>query len=275
MNALLDNVVDASTLTLPPDVGVAAQKRSASDFPRRRSAQTGLRFAKWRRRSQKWRRLMVAAQRGEIRAYEQLLREVEAWLRRYYARRLPPTAAEDARQDALLAIHAKLYSYVSSKPFGPWVAAIARYKWIDQIRDAARFAALSLDGDIPSEDEAATSALLVDDPLKQLKPAQACVIRLVKLQDLSIEAASRATGQSAALVKVNIHRGLKKLVALAADGAITPTATGNSSERRSLPSNSSRSNGICAHPPRNLAATNEKAWDGEEPRIKGTVGVNP
>jgi RNA polymerase sigma factor (sigma-70 family) len=275
MNALRDNAVEASTLTLPSDVGVAAQKRSASNFPRRRSAQTASRFAKWRRRSQKWRWLMVAAQRGEIRAYEQLLREVDAWLRRYYARRLPPAAAEDAKQDALLAIHAKLYVYASSKPFGPWVAAIARYKWIDQVRDAARFAALSLDDDIPSEDEATTSALLVDGLLKQLKPAQARVIRLVKLQDLSIEAASRATGQSAALVKVNIHRGLKKLVALAADDAIAPTTTGNSSERRSLSSNPSRSNGISAHPPRNLAATNEKACDGEEPRIKGTVGVYP
>jgi RNA polymerase sigma-70 factor (ECF subfamily) len=47
--------------------------------------------------------------------------------------------------------------------------------------------------------------------LDTLKPAQSRVIRLVKLQGLSIEEASKATGQSAALVKVNIHRGLKRL----------------------------------------------------------------
>ena len=46
--------------------------------------------------------------------------------------------------------------------------------------------------------------------LATLKPAQAEVIRLVKLHELSIEAAM-ATGQSAALIKVNIHRGLGKL----------------------------------------------------------------
>ena len=69
---------------------------------------------------------MIAAQGGQSEAYEQLLRELDAWLRRYYARRLPRVAADDERQDALLAIHAKRHAYTPSKPFGPWVAAIAR-----------------------------------------------------------------------------------------------------------------------------------------------------
>jgi RNA polymerase sigma-70 factor (ECF subfamily) len=160
---------------------------------------------------------MAAAQGGESDAYEQLLRELDGWLRRYYGRRLPGPAAEDARQDALLAIHAKRHAYVPSRPFGPWVAAIARYKWIDHVRDASRFAALSLEDDMPMEGhgETAISAMAVDDLLKRLTPAQASVIRLVKLQGASIQTASGATGQSAALVKVNIHRGLKKLAALA------------------------------------------------------------
>src|SRR5262249_44063071 len=151
----------------------------------------------WGRRSEKWRCLMAAAQGGESQAYETLLRELDAWLRRYYARRLPAAAAEDARQDALLAIHSKRHAYSPAKPFGPWVAAIARYKWIDQVRDASRFAALSLHDDIPTEDrgEAAICAVVVDDLLRRLKPAQARVIRLVKLQGLSIEGASDATGQ--------------------------------------------------------------------------------
>jgi RNA polymerase sigma factor (sigma-70 family) len=196
---------------------------------------------------------MAAAQGGESQAYEQLLRELDVWLRRYYARRLPAAAAEDARQDALLAIHAKRHAYAPSKPFGPWVAAIARYKWIDQIRDASRFAALSLHDEIPTEDhsEAAISAVAVDDLLKRLKPAQARVIRLVKLEGASIEGASGATGQSAALVKVNIHRGLKKLAALAAGDATAPMAAANSSERRSFASNPNRSCSSAAHGLRN------------------------
>jgi DNA-directed RNA polymerase specialized sigma24 family protein len=56
----------------------------------------------------------------------------------------------------------------------------------------------------------------VEELLRRLKPAQATVIRLVKLEGITIEGASKATGQSVALVKVNIHRGLKKLTQLAA-----------------------------------------------------------
>jgi RNA polymerase sigma factor (sigma-70 family) len=196
---------------------VNAPRDKTLDVSRR--TQAALRSENWKRRSEQWGCLMVAAQGGESHAYEQLLRELDAWLRRYYARRLPSTAADDARQDALLAIHAKRHSYTPSRPFGPWVAAIARHKWIDCLRDASRFATLALNDEIPTADhgEAAISTVVVDDLLGRLKPAQACVIRLVKLQGFSVETASGATGQSAALVKVNIHRGLKKLAALAVD----------------------------------------------------------
>ncbi|MBR0795700.1 sigma-70 family RNA polymerase sigma factor [Bradyrhizobium jicamae] len=159
---------------------------------------------------------MMKAQTGDSRAYEQLLRELDAWLSRYYALRLPHAAAQDARQDTLLAIHTKRHTYAPSRSFGAWVVAIARYKWIDRIRDASRYAALELDEDIAVEDHggAALSAAALDNLLGRLKPAQESVIRLVKLKGLSIARASGATGQSAALVKVNIHRGLKKLAAL-------------------------------------------------------------
>jgi RNA polymerase sigma-70 factor (ECF subfamily) len=182
------------------------------------------RAADWETRSQQWGCLMAAAQSGERQAYEQLLRELDVWLRRYYARRLPHPAADDARQDALLAIHAKRHAYASSRPFGPWVAAIARYKWIDHVRDASRFATLPLADEIRIEDrgEQAISAIVVDDLLGRLKPDQASVIRLVRLQGASIESAAGATGQSAALVKVNIHRGLKKLAALVTCDATEP-----------------------------------------------------
>jgi RNA polymerase sigma factor (sigma-70 family) len=213
---------------MPSDPGNAPLRRSTTDFAARlrRAARTASRHEHWRRRSEKWRCLMVAAQGGHSQAYEQLLRELDVWLRRYYASRLPRAAAEDAKQDALLAIHASRHTYVPSRPFGPWVAAIARYKWIDHVRDAARHAAQLLDDKIPVGDleQTAMSSIAVDDLLGHLKPAQARVIRLVKLRGVSIKGASRATGQSAALVKVNVHRGLKKLAALVASNpAITAT----------------------------------------------------
>lgn len=181
-----------------------------------RMTRTAARPESWDCRSERWGQLMTAAQAGDSDAYEQLLRELSRRPRAFYARRLPGSTAEDAAQDALLAIHNKRHTYQPSRPFGAWVIAIARYKWIDCIRDASRFAALSFDDEIAIEDqgEAAISAVALDNLLGRLKPAQASAIRLVKLRGLSIAHASGVTGQSAALVKVNIHRGLRKLTAL-------------------------------------------------------------
>jgi RNA polymerase sigma factor (sigma-70 family) len=247
MNALHDKTLNASTCASPSAGGDPAQRPSASNVAvrPRQTARTALRSPNSERRFEQWGCLMVAAQRGQSQAYDQLLRELDVWLRRYYARRLARPAAEDARQDALLAIHAKRHTYAPSKPFRPWVEAIARYKWIDHLRDASRFAALSLRDEMPIEDreEAAISAIVVDDLLGRLKPAQARVIRLVKLQGVSIKGAAGATGQSAALVKVNIHRGLKKLAALAACGAIKPTSH-TSSAPRNFASNPHRSTAL-------------------------------
>jgi RNA polymerase sigma factor (sigma-70 family) len=223
-----DNTVDAQTLVSASAVSIAAPRCSAQGptVRPRRAGKTILPLENWQKRSDKWGCLMVAAQNGEVRAYEQLFRELDAWLRRYYARRLPRAAAEDARQEVLLAILAKRHAYTPSRSFGAWVAAIARYKWIDYVRSASRAAAFALCDEIPIKDhgDAVISAIVMEDLLSQLTPAQARVIRLVKLQGLSIEGASIATGQSTALVKVNIHRGLKRLASfVAADCATTAT----------------------------------------------------
>ena len=97
---------------------------------------------------QNWDQLMAAAQAGEANAYRTLLGEVALWLHRYYARRLPAAMTEDAVQDVLLAIHEKRHTYDPARPFGPWLAAIARYKWIDQLRSLKAEASKPLDENI-------------------------------------------------------------------------------------------------------------------------------
>lgn len=162
---------------------------------------------------------MVAAQRGDGAAYRRLLDELRGWLRRYYGKRLPVDVVDDAVQDALVAIHTKRHTYDSARPFGPWLSAVARYKWIDRLRAmTAQRTEMLPDGDaVPDamvtrdSGDAVVSATVLGGLLATLKPAQADVTRLVKLQGFSIEEAAAMTGQGTALVKVNIHRGLGKL----------------------------------------------------------------
>lgn len=163
-----------------------------------------------------WGALMAEAQAGNAAVYHRLLVEIRDWLRRYYAGRLPPAMLDDVVQDALLAIHEKRHTYDPSRPFGPWVAAIARYKWIDRLRamKSAPTETLSEDVAVADHEEAVTSANSLERLLTELRPAQSSVIRLVKLQGFSIAEAAASTGQSIPLVKVNIHRGLGRLAAM-------------------------------------------------------------
>jgi RNA polymerase sigma factor (sigma-70 family) len=164
-----------------------------------------------------WGAMMAAAQAGNAGVYHRLLSEVDGWLRRYFARRgLPPTMVDDAVQDTLLAIHQKRHTYDPGRPFEPWLAAIARYKWIDRLRTMKSAPTEELSEDIPVADHGDTvaSAWSLERLLTELKPAQSDVIRLVKLQGLSVEEAAARTGQSISLVKVNIHRGLGRLMSI-------------------------------------------------------------
>jgi RNA polymerase sigma factor (sigma-70 family) len=163
-----------------------------------------------------WGRLMAAAQGGDADAYRRLLAELVPWLRRYYRRRLPPGSTEDAVQDVLLAVHEKRHTYNPSRPFAPWLAAIARYKWIDRLRSMKHEAFEPLDETLgtPDHEDAVVAQSTLRQLLASLRPAQAEVIRLVKIEGYSIEEASKASGQSVPLVKVNIHRGINRLMSV-------------------------------------------------------------
>lgn len=159
-----------------------------------------------------WGQLMAAGQQGHAGAYRRLLGELREWLLQFYSRRLPPAYVEDAVQDALLSIHEKRHTYDPSRAFGPWLTAIARYKWIDRLRTLQRkIVALSDDISIGDHESTVMATTMLSKLLSSLPNGQAEAIRMVKLGGLTVEEASHRSGQSVSLVKVNIHRGLAKL----------------------------------------------------------------
>lgn len=159
---------------------------------------------------------MQAAQDGHGGAYRRLLGEISEWLKRYFERRLPPGDVDDAVQETLLAIHRRRHTYDPQQPFGPWLAAIAKNKWVDQLRSVARHPTDELSDDIPVGDHQASviSASVLASLLEELRPAQARAILLVKVQGYSVEEASGQIGLSVSAVKMNIHRGLARLTAI-------------------------------------------------------------
>lgn len=162
-------------------------------------------------------RLMAASQRGDRQAYSALLQAAHRWLQRYFARRVPPGQIDDLCQEVLMALHAKRATYDPQRAFLPWLAAIARYRWVDHLRRVYRRDEQSdegIEGVDPGEEEATIARISLDRLLARLTPAQVAAIEAVKLEGLSIREAAARTGQSEPGVKVNIHRGLRKLAAL-------------------------------------------------------------
>jgi RNA polymerase sigma factor (sigma-70 family) len=162
-----------------------------------------------------WGALMVAAQEGHGGAYRRLLGEVSVWLRRYFQRRLPPGDVDDAVQETLLAIHRRRHTYDPQYSMGPWLAAIAKNKWIDQLRNLGRHPSEQLSDSLSVGDHetSVVSASVLASLLEELRPAQAQAILLVKVHGYSIEDASGETGLSPSAIKMNIHRGLARLTA--------------------------------------------------------------
>ncbi len=161
-------------------------------------------------------RLMKLAQAGDKMAYATLLDVCQRWLRRYFARRIAPCQLDDLVQDTLLSLHNKRGTYDPDRPFLPWLAAIARYRWVDHLRKVYRADETELNDGLAAESyEAGIAARISLDRLfTRLPDAQAAAIELVKIKGLSVSEASQTLGQSENLIKVNIHRGLKRLAAM-------------------------------------------------------------
>jgi len=161
-------------------------------------------------------RLMALSQQGDKQAYAALLEACQRWLRGYYSGRIAPSSLDDLVQETLISLHTKRASWDPARPFLPWLAAIARFRWVDHLRRLYRACEGELNEELHgSDDEPGIAARVsLDRLLGMLPPAQERAIALVKIKGLSIAEASAETGQSESLVKVNIHRGLKRLALL-------------------------------------------------------------
>lgn len=174
-------------------------------------------------RDLRWSRLMAAAQAGDARAYEELLRECLPLLRAICRARLRDSAeAEDAVQDTLLAIHRARGSYNPARPFRPWLVAVAERRALDRLRSRARRVGREVPedaaGEVASGDRGAEAALdfqraatALRGAVEELPTAQRTALGLTKIEDLSLAEASRRSGMSVGALKVATHRAMGAL----------------------------------------------------------------
>lgn len=169
-------------------------------------------------------RLMAAAQNGDSVAYARLLRAILPRLKsmiRNQRRFLPEEDIEDLVQDVLVSLHAVRATYDPSRPFLPWLYAIARNRLADGARQYARKRANEVS--VPeypvtfSESETNWAPEEYGDPqglqhaIGRLPNAQRQAVELLKLKGLSLREASAASGMTVGALKVSMHRAMAAL----------------------------------------------------------------
>jgi RNA polymerase sigma-70 factor (ECF subfamily) len=171
---------------------------------------------------QRWSLLMANAQDGDRTAYDRLLREIVPFIEALVAReQRTPDRAQECVQEVLLTVHRVRHTYDPVRPFKPWLTAIARRRSIDLLRRRGRRSALEVSDENayetfadpranrPMEIYAATDGL--GEALAGLPPQQREAVELLKLREMSLVEASRASGRSVPALKVNLHRAIKSL----------------------------------------------------------------
>jgi RNA polymerase sigma-70 factor (ECF subfamily) len=170
----------------------------------------------------RWGLLMAQAQAGEAPSYRRLLLEVTPYLRtiaRRYHR--DPRDVEDSVQDVLLTLHTVRHTYDPARPFKPWLVTIARRRIADRLRTQWRTCAREsqinealyetfADEQANPSDEPPEEGLL-RSAIAQLPAAQRQAVTLLKMEEMSLQEAAQASGQSVSSLKVATHRAIRSL----------------------------------------------------------------
>ncbi len=175
-----------------------------------------------------WTALMVAAQGGDGLAYRALLTSISPYLKSLAWRAgMTGMDSEDMVQDILLTIHNVRHTYDPSRPFAPWLVAVARHRIIDGLRKRGRTVgreiSFSDDHETFGHDEAkrheeVSEARRLRSAIAELPSGQRQAIELLKMKEMSLKEASAASGQSEVALKVAVHRGIKRLRILLGQG---------------------------------------------------------
>jgi RNA polymerase sigma-70 factor, ECF subfamily len=169
-------------------------------------------------RETEWAALMRAARAGDASAYDRCLRAMAIALRPVVRRGLARSGrgddTEDVVQEILLAVHLKRQSWDETRPIGPWIAAIARYKVIDALRRRGRRIDLPIEefsNSLAAEEVPADPSRAIARALATLPVRQRGVLQRVAADGASITETAATLGMTEGAVRVALHRGLVTL----------------------------------------------------------------
>ena len=132
-----------------------------------------------------------------------------------------PVLVEDVIQDALLTMHRVRHTFDPAYPFLPWLMALVNARAIDALRARSRLVRREVSDPVafdgyadPHSDHHLSAASVASDVghwLGLLSQRQRQAVELVKLQDMSVSDAARASNLSIPTLKSLLHRAMANL----------------------------------------------------------------
>jgi RNA polymerase sigma-70 factor (ECF subfamily) len=159
--------------------------------------------------------LMERLQQGDPDACGALLDDIGPSLTYFLRRRVAdPHELEDVYQEVFIAIFQARHTYEPGRPFEPWLFAIARNIAVDHTRrrwSRARWEELVAELPEQPVDASNMACPELQAVLAKLPSDQREAFSMLKLDGLSLEAASAKAGVSVGALKVRAHRAYKAL----------------------------------------------------------------
>ena len=167
-----------------------------------------------------WKDLAVLAQKGDKKAYAQLLRGILPHIQKIITPRLAnPEWADDITQEVLMSVHKSLKTYSGDRPFKPWLNSIIYYRKTDFLR---KYYSNKQNVSVPAEDqinlksdvtspEDMTEYKNIEKALEEFPEKQQKVFRMIKIEGYSAQEVAAEMDMSESAVKVSAHRTMEKL----------------------------------------------------------------
>lgn len=168
--------------------------------------------------------LMIAVQAGDRRAYGELLRDCEPFIRRVSRRAgVSDDRINDVVQETLLTLHHARQTYDVSRSFSAWLGTIAQRRAIDSLRKHGRAGRREVHAPLAYESHADPGggpvqgleldgrAKILREAIAHLPDGQREAVERLALREQSLSEAASETGKTTGALKVNLHRALKAL----------------------------------------------------------------
>jgi RNA polymerase sigma-70 factor, ECF subfamily len=146
---------------------------------------------------------------GDEQAFAQLYADYVRMVHAIVLGRVPRRDVDDLVQDVFITAYTRIRELRDPAAFGGWLAAIARNRATDHLRQARD--QLALPDDLPGGDPIEAETFAVLEVIRKLPDAYRDTLLMRLVEGMSGHEIAERSGLTPASVRVNLHRGMKML----------------------------------------------------------------